>query len=230
MSALLSLMVPGATPPGPLDGLRTVGRPVEWIAASTRNQSVRAARGDLCAFQPDGQPLDGSFLEQACRLLDQRSELALVTGFGDRVPAALGGEPAQLGETALLARPMSSHVPTVFRRAAWEQVGGFDESLPAGQELDLWLRVVDVAPAVVIETALPSGRALFDAAAPEADWGPFWARHAHRLQRCGRAVLLAKERIFRELERRARVVHLERQALECLSATLEQREASLARR
>jgi hypothetical protein len=180
------------------------GTPVV-LATGGRNAALGELDTALCVLWSAGQPLDLDFLHAAARLLGERERLWFVTSFGARVPVP--GEPAAtpVDERSILARPLHSHVPTVFRRTLWERLGGFDEQLPAGVDPDFWLRALaDHAAGVVLDGALPGG-APWDEA--PGDWRPFLERHGRCIERVGAAALLAKEAVFRELERRARVLH-----------------------
>ena len=242
--ALLLILPPGCAPSVATallaEAAREVGPRIDVRIAGggrggdARNQAIAGSSDELSAFVCDGEPLDGEFLEEARRRLDADAHLGLVTGFGDRVPAALGGAPRPLDETTLLARPLAAHVPTVFRRGVWAQLGGFDVTLPAGEEPDLWLRALDAGVAgAVIEARLPSGRPWQPAGPPppaddDARWAPFFTRHATRVLRAGQAALLHKERMFRELERRAAAAHAQRRALDERRRALEALEAHVA--
>ena len=59
---------------------------------------------------------------------------------------------------ASLPRCLISPSAVMMRRALWERLGGFDESLPACEDYDLWLRLTAVAPVGFIPQRLVTKR------------------------------------------------------------------------
>lgn len=53
-----------------------------------------------------------------------------------------------------LERCLVSPSAVMLRRALFEQVGGFDENLPACEDYDLWLRIAATLPVYLIDTLL----------------------------------------------------------------------------
>jgi hypothetical protein len=184
---------------------RLAGRAVEIVVADGRDAAVRAARAEYCVFVDPADALDSSFLEQACRLLDRDPALVFVTSWVDGVPLHHDSVARAIDAAALLARPWFAHVPTVFRRAAWERAGGFDESLAAAADVDLLVRVLADGGAAL---GLAEARLRDRAWGPPFDWETegaaavarrFCDKHRALIEAHWEAVLLGKERITREL-------------------------------
>ncbi len=183
--------------------------PAEISPAAMRNRALRRAHAPYVTFLDE--PPTSSFYDAAARLLDARPELAFVTGWGDAVPSRLDPEPRPATVKALIGRPWFGQVPTVFRHAAWHQVGGFDERLDGVEELDLWLRLLgEDRGGLVVET--PELR--------HAPWGPappasarepaarrLFEKHRALFERELEGILLARERTVRELVDRTGALH-----------------------
>jgi hypothetical protein len=195
--------------------VRLTARDVEVVAlpaaaspGAARNAALRASRGELVAFLDGDERCASTFLEPACRLLERRPRAGFVTSWLDGVPAQ-GDRPARpCGAGELLGRPWLLHVPTVLARAALDAVGGFDEALPAGEELDACLRILESGgEGAAIEApglrARPFGGAL-DGKSLASDEARRAARalfdkHAAVVLRHLDAALLGKERTLRDL-------------------------------
>lgn len=180
-----------------VDGARATsfaGRAVTPLVVArdgaSRNRALAARDEPLVALVEDA-----SFLDGACRLLDGGADF--VTALGNRLPSP-PSPPRALDELALWTRPLGAGIDTVFRRALWERLGGFDERLP---EADFWLRALDAgARGLVLEGALPRSVEELDAA-------PLLARHGARVEGKLAAILTARERLFLALEGEARRRH-----------------------
>jgi glycosyltransferase involved in cell wall biosynthesis len=104
-----------------------------------RNAAVRAARHDLIACTDAGVEVDPQWLERLMRPLEMDPEVDVVAGFYRPVGAtpferAAGVVSApSLGEVDL-TRFLPSTRSVAFRRAAFERVGGFDESLSHNED------------------------------------------------------------------------------------------------
>src|SRR5581483_1791086 len=129
---------------------KRAGRAVEWIAAApggspggSRNAAVARAGGAYALFVDEREEFATTFVEQACRVLDRRAEVAFVTGWLDGVPSRADDPPRELDAAMLLGRPWFAHVPTVFRKSAWQEARGFDESMSWAADVDLWLRLLE---------------------------------------------------------------------------------------
>ena len=168
--------------------------------AASRNAGWRAARTELIAFaDADVEPEPGwldPVLAQfgdpdvaavAPRIRSRAGRGGVARYERDRSSLDLGDRPAQV-------RPMSrvSYVPSaalVVRRAALEELGGFDERLRFGEDVDLVWRLLDAGGSVRYE---PSSVVLHDPRPGVGRWlrqrfeygtsaAPLSARHPGRL-------------------------------------------------
>jgi glycosyltransferase involved in cell wall biosynthesis len=137
--------------------LRTANRGV----AAARNRGVAASRGDHLAFLdsddlwlPDKLAAQVAFFAAHPRAeICQTDEIWLRNGV--RVnPCAHHGKPSGDIFTASLQRCLVSPSAVMLRRAVFERAGGFDESLPACEDYDLWLRIARETPVWLIDRPL----------------------------------------------------------------------------
>ncbi len=132
--------------------IRLTTRPNRGISP-TRNELLRQARGALIA------PMDSDDVALPCRLareaafLGEHPEVVCIGGSyriideADRLihrgfPVAEHDEEIQ---RLMLVGHCSLHQPTVmYRHAAAQEVGGYDERMPVAEDMDLWLRLGEV--------------------------------------------------------------------------------------
>ena len=115
--------------------------------AAARNTGLAAARHDLIAFHDADDLAHTGWLEMAARRLTSDPTLTGVIGRqevliepGAAVPI-WNRAPADTTEGAV---PAGVHIMNmVVRRAAFDLVGGFDESMRLGEDTDLLLRMID---------------------------------------------------------------------------------------
>jgi glycosyltransferase involved in cell wall biosynthesis len=110
------------------------------------------ARGEFIARQDaDDVSLPGRFAAQCARL---RAEPSLVAVAGGTRYVAPGGEwlhdlPAPAVITADIEGGVFAFPPLAgacFRRSAYERAGGFRETFVVGQDVDLWMRLIEQGP------------------------------------------------------------------------------------
>lgn len=109
-------------------------------SAALRNAGVRATSGAWVGLLDADDRLAPTFLDEAMRLVDtgvrfitSRTRLSGDVHVGS-------GEPLDLG--AALRSPMLVHPSSLFRRDAWNELGGFDEALAGDEMYDFWLRLL----------------------------------------------------------------------------------------
>lgn len=110
--------------------------------AAWRNAGVAAASSDAVFFVDPGWQPSGEWTASACGALD--SGAAIVTSPFRRV--SFGTEeivrPEGSGVGALLGDAEAFHPCTMFVRTVWQELGGFDETLPGLELADFWLRAL----------------------------------------------------------------------------------------
>ena len=110
--------------------------------SAARNCGVREARGAyICCLDAD-DILGASYLEKAIALLDRGADVGFVgcwyEGFGEDT-WVFKPESATLGDFLVENRaPISS----VFRKKAWEEVGGYDEQFVGYEDWEFWINIL----------------------------------------------------------------------------------------
>ena len=139
-------------------GVRYVYQPNRGVSAA-RNRGVSLSRGELIAFLDSDDFWQPRKLEQQVELFTvhpetqicQTEEIWLRNGVRvnpHRKHRKAGGDIFARSLDLCLVSPSA----VVMRRGLFERMGGFDESLPACEDYDLWLRVAAVMPVYLIDT------------------------------------------------------------------------------
>lgn len=180
----------------PIPGVRT-------SIPHQRNAGVRAASGDIIVFTDAGCRVDPDWAERLVAPLRSGREqvtagVTLSTGPGtglyDQPPAAADHRHADEAQPAVPAGTYLSECPTInlaFTRAAFDAVGGFDESFAYGSDVDFSWRLIDAGYRVL---SVPG-------AVVRHDWGDF-NRQLRRSYRYGKA----RARLYRKHRSRLRHV------------------------
>jgi glycosyltransferase involved in cell wall biosynthesis len=124
--------------------------------AAARNTGLRRSRGDLLVFLDADDRLVSQALEAGLDDFAAHPECAFVFGAFRKIDAS--GKPLaeraamrRLGEDAYLGllrnNKICMHATAMFRRRALEAVGGYDTSLPACEDYDLYLKIARRFPA-----------------------------------------------------------------------------------
>lgn len=140
--------------------LRTIRQENRGVSAA-RNRGIDAARGDLIAFlDSDDRWLPGKlaaqvafFAERPDALICQTEELWIRRGVRVNPRRRHRKRSGMIFEPSLELCLVSPSAVMV-RRELFDRVGRFDESLPACEDYDLWLRVARRFPVHLVETPL----------------------------------------------------------------------------
>jgi glycosyltransferase involved in cell wall biosynthesis len=158
---------------------------------AARNAGVAESSGAYLAFLDDddwwlpsklekqlsvitGAPSPLGLVYTGRRIVDERGELKR-----ERIPADRG----HIYATLLRENVIGTASCALVSREAFERVGGFDPTLPARQDLDLWVRIAEryaldfVSEALTVQTEHDSGRVSRTYAAKAAGLEAFVAKH-----------------------------------------------------
>lgn len=117
-----------------------------------RNRAAAIARAPLIALLDGDDQLRPDHLEKMIAAIEAAPDIGLVscdatyTGQPSREGHRFSDYHPQQGEPTLVAvleRRFNIFVTAIMRRQAFEAVGGFDETLPAAEDFDLWLRLLE---------------------------------------------------------------------------------------
>jgi glycosyltransferase involved in cell wall biosynthesis len=134
--------------------------------AAARNAGLEASRGERIVFLDADDRLLPNALEVGATALDRRPQVAFVSGFsrdigddgrvlpGKRQPLVTQDHYLRLLQDCFIWSGSS----IVYRRSALQAVGGFDESLGAGDDYDLYLRLARRFPVFCHETVVTEYR------------------------------------------------------------------------
>ncbi len=129
--------------------------------SAARNKGVRSARGALIAFLdsddrwlPDKLSVQVDFFDSRPEAVICQTEEIWIRN-GKRVNPKKGHKkPSGRIFKASLALCLVSPSAVMLRRSLFDAIGGFDETLPACEDYDLWLRISSRYPVYLIETPL----------------------------------------------------------------------------
>lgn len=131
------------------------------------NRAVRASKGEYVAIHGSGDISHPERIAEQAALLDARPEVGVV-GCWVRSDSAFSGkallhQPTIEGDgfAQLLKSNPFTHGEVMFRRAAFDQVGGYRPFFTFAQDRDLWLRMsritgLGVVPKVLYTRAQPA--------------------------------------------------------------------------
>lgn len=141
--------------------LRVIRHPQNMGVSAARNTGIRAGRGELIAFlDSDDQWLPGKVEAQVEYFREHREEVLVQTQErwmrqGRRVNPGRK-HLKKSGDIFIdsVALCLISPSAVMLRRSLLDEVGLFDENLPAAEDYDLWLRVLARYPAGLIDREL----------------------------------------------------------------------------
>lgn len=133
---------------------------------AARNTGIRASTAPFVAFLDSDDKWLPEKLERQVDLFSRSSDRLGLVYVGNRQMRANGRvrevvpyRDDDLARSLLVRNVVGGTSVGMVRRNVFDEVGTFDESLPAKQDLDLWLRIarrfeVDFVPDVLVETAM----------------------------------------------------------------------------
>ena len=130
-----------------------------------RNRGIFESSGEYITFLDDDDRYLENKLELQIKTLEANPNAGWVSGFayschiddqGEIIDKKLVKTQAH-GGMVFDDLILDNYIPSVsamVRRGVIDQVGGFDEKMPAGQDLDLWLRIAQISELVIVEEPL----------------------------------------------------------------------------
>ncbi|HET9482146.1 MAG TPA: glycosyltransferase [Candidatus Polarisedimenticolia bacterium] len=140
-------------------------------SARARNTGLSATGGELIAFLDADDVWEPEKSRLQIPLLRSDPNLALVfsdmVGFGAGSAAPAGyfsqrGFDGRCAPSSIFFYDMISTPTVILRRSCLDQVGRFDESLPIGQDTDLWFRIALSHPFALVDRPLVRRRMHLD--------------------------------------------------------------------
>jgi len=156
-------VVEAAIQPG--ENIRLLRLAVNSGASAARNEGIRAARGEYLAFLDADDVWMADKLRKQVAAIDADPAVTLVSCNSQMISAdgvamkeGHVNRPPVQGAQAWKTLLMYNFIPTptvMTRTALVRELGGFDEALPVGEDLDLWIRLalrgkVAVLPEILI--------------------------------------------------------------------------------
>jgi glycosyltransferase involved in cell wall biosynthesis len=169
--------------------------------SAARNTGIRAGSAPFVAFLDSDDEWLPTKLERQLEVFERSSErLGLVYTGAERifpdgsVSRYIPQRRVDLAGALLIVNVVGETSLGMVRRSALGAVGGFDESLPSCQDMDLWLRVcerfdADVVPEVLVRVAKRDDSGRISANVPGAALGREMYCQKHRQKLIQRGVL-----------------------------------------
>lgn len=153
------------------DGWRVIRTENRGLPAA-RNLGIRESRAEfICCLDADDR-LRPTYLQKAVAALEANGRAGFVTCFYELFD---GGEGRYCYPRPRLPRMLARNeavVASVFRRDAWAAAGGYCESLPAMQDWDLWISILEKGwegeflPEVLFDYRIRTGSMYFETRKP----------------------------------------------------------------
>ena len=129
--------------------------------SAARNRGVAASQGELLAFLDSDDMWRPNKAAAQVELMLQRPDVEVCYTDEIWIRHGVRVNPKQIHQKysgwlfeSSLPRCIISPSSVMMRRSLWEQLGGFDERLPACEDYDLWLRMTVRAPVALIPERL----------------------------------------------------------------------------
>jgi glycosyltransferase involved in cell wall biosynthesis len=123
-------------------GYNVVSQPNRRVSAA-RNTGIRLARGEFILPLDSDNRLRHVYLEKGVSLLKENPRIGVVYADAEYFGEKTGRWHVQEFDLLSLIRKNFIDVCALYRKALWEQVGGYDEQMPwmGLEDWDFWLRV-----------------------------------------------------------------------------------------
>ncbi|MCX7603203.1 MAG: glycosyltransferase [Bryobacteraceae bacterium] len=188
------------------DGWRVI-RTMNRGLPAARNLGIAATRAPyVCCLDAD-DILRPEYFEKAVETLDANPRAGFVSCFYSLFDEAQGAYRYTRPRLPEMLARNEAVVASVFRRQAWAEAGGYCESLPAMQDWDFWISILEkgwegrVLPEVLFEYRIRHG-SMYSTTRKPANFARIsamiHARHAEIYQKYFLDVLRLKARIFAE--------------------------------
>lgn len=129
--------------------------------SAARNRGVRASRGELIAFLDSDDLWQPAKVAAQVALFEQEPEATACYTDEIWIRNGVRVNPKNIHQKytgwmffEALPRCIISPSSIMMRRSLWDELGGFDEHLPACEDYDLWLRLTARYPVVLISDRL----------------------------------------------------------------------------
>jgi len=123
-------------------GYSVVSQPNRRVSAA-RNTGIRLARGEFILPLDSDNRLRGVYLKEGVSLLKENPSIGVIYTDAEYFGEKTGRWHVQEFDLLSLLRKNFIDVCALYRKALWEQVGGYDEQMPwmGLEDWDFWLRV-----------------------------------------------------------------------------------------
>ena len=195
--------------------------------AAARNLGVRLTSSPYVTLLDADDVLHPDYIARLAAVLDSRSEIDFVTcaleAFGE---ADYVWAPPPIGWVDALVSG-GPHVSSMFRRALWERVRGFDPSLPGYEDTEFWLRALEggsrgeTLPDALVRYRVRAGSRYRRAIQPPRyvdTMEAIYRKRPDRIAAAGRVLLRAKDQFIEAQRAHQRGLHAKQGELEAAIA------------
>lgn len=129
--------------------IRFLATPNRGVSAA-RNRAIAESTAPFVALLDADDLLRPGYLAATVTTLEADPQARVVTcnarifGAVARERPCFTGQPSRGTLAAVLDRSFGVYIGTTFRRADFERVGGFDESMAQAEDFDLWVRLMQL--------------------------------------------------------------------------------------
>jgi glycosyltransferase involved in cell wall biosynthesis len=123
-------------------GYRIVSQPNRRVSAA-RNAGIQLAKGEFILPLDSDNRIRGVYLNEAVALLKENAAIGVIYADAEWFGEKTGRWHGQKFNLSSLLRMNFIDVCALYRKALWEEVGGYDEQMPwmGLEDWDFWLRV-----------------------------------------------------------------------------------------